>query len=190
MKCGGCSAAVKRILLQQPDVAGAAVNLLTETAVLQVAEGLAAGQVAQRAAEALTSKGFPSRLRPLDAGLAGDSASLSDRKEAELRKSNLELAFAWALALACCTHHLGHVLHAFGLHEYAHTGAMEAMGDPTVSMALGAAALLGPGRKLLVDGAVSLFRGNPNMNSLIALGAGTSFTAGLLSAIVPGWWGS
>lgn len=32
MKCGGCSAAVKRMLVQRPDVAEAAVNLLTETA--------------------------------------------------------------------------------------------------------------------------------------------------------------
>lgn len=31
-----------------------------------------------------------------------------------------------------------------------------------------------------------LCRGTPNMNSLIALGASTSFTAGLLSATVPG----
>lgn len=43
MKCGGCSAAVKRILLQQPSVAGAAVNLLTETAVVQVGRGRVEG---------------------------------------------------------------------------------------------------------------------------------------------------
>lgn len=34
--------------------------------------------------------------------------------------------------------------------------------------------------------ASALCRGAPNMNSLIALGASTSFTAGLLSATVPG----
>ncbi len=55
-----------------------------------------------------------------------------------------------------------------------------------MSAALGAAALLGPGRQLLVDGAGSLARGAPNMNSLIALGAVTSFTAGSVSALVPG----
>jgi cation transport ATPase len=35
MKCGGCSAAVKRMLLQRPDVESAAVNLLTETAAIK-----------------------------------------------------------------------------------------------------------------------------------------------------------
>ena len=34
MKCGGCSAAVRRILLADPAVESAAVNLLTESAVV------------------------------------------------------------------------------------------------------------------------------------------------------------
>lgn len=36
MKCGGCSAAVKRMLLTRPEVAAAAVNLITETAAVTV----------------------------------------------------------------------------------------------------------------------------------------------------------
>lgn len=36
MKCGACSAAVKRMLLTRPEVASAAVNLMTETAAVQV----------------------------------------------------------------------------------------------------------------------------------------------------------
>lgn len=35
MKCGGCSAAVKRMLVARPDVESAAVNLLTETAAVR-----------------------------------------------------------------------------------------------------------------------------------------------------------
>ena len=101
--------------------------------------------------------------------------------------STWDLAFAWALAAVCCTHHLGHVLHALGMHEHAHSAFMTALGDPWVSGLLGAAALLGPGRALLVDGALSLVRGVPNMNSLIALGATTSFSAGALSALLPGF---
>lgn len=89
MKCGGCSAAVKRILLQQPGVRGAAVNLLTETAVVRVAvqpedEAL---QLAQAAAAAVSSKGFPTSVRSMeDEGLAGDAAALAERKQEELRK--------------------------------------------------------------------------------------------------------
>lgn len=89
MKCGGCSAAVKRILLQQPHVQGAAVNLLTETAVVRVAAPHAGSPeaAAAAAAQALTAKGFPSVLRSMDdSGVAGAAAALSERKEQELNK--------------------------------------------------------------------------------------------------------
>lgn len=91
MKCGGCSAAVKRMLLQQPGVAGAAVNLLTETAVVQVAVqesavGQSPDELAAAAAAVLTSKGFPAQLRSVEAGVADDAAALSERKQEELKK--------------------------------------------------------------------------------------------------------
>ena len=241
MKCGGCSAAVKRILLQQPGVHAAAVNLLTETAVVQVAAAAATTRMdvpsppppqalAATAAEALTAKGFPSRLRSSEEGLAEDAATLSQRKEEELRKrcggdggggggagsrgrrcvivslpsyllracsyvgtsppagsppfpcSSRDLAFAWGLALVCqppacrlttavgqradvpnnptaiegasnaavCAPSACPLLHPADF--------MHALGNPWVSGGLGAAALLGPGRQLLVDGTLSLFR--------------------------------
>ena len=193
MKCGGCSAAVKRILLQQPGVQGAAVNLLTEMAVVQVAAPAggtgaeSAEAVAAAAAAALSAKGFPSALRSMEEGVEGDAATLSQRKAEELKKrwgwggarllaggrwgccgsphrparrrccvrvqlagpaaaglgcrrrpamiapppprSTRDLAFAWALAAVCCTHHLGHVLHALGLHQFAHTGGWTRRGE-------------------------------------------------------------
>lgn len=100
--------------------------------------------------------------------------------------SNQNLALAWTLAIVCYAHHLGHLLHELGLHSYAHTALMEYIGNPIVSGVLGAAALLGPGRGLLSDGLKALFNGNPNMNSLLFLGTSTSFTAGAVSALVPG----
>lgn len=97
MKCGGCSAAVKRILQQQPGVASAAVNLLTETAVVQVADGgpgaaaphsghSGGHSVALAAAEVLSAKGFPARLRTGDAGLQGTADMLNERKQDELKR--------------------------------------------------------------------------------------------------------
>lgn len=64
MRCGGCSAAVKRILLTCPEIQSASVNLLTESAVLRLPAKVAqAGSpVVQQAAELLTSKVRPSYL--------------------------------------------------------------------------------------------------------------------------------
>ena len=67
----------------------------------------------------------------------------------------------------------------------AHSDMMMMMGNPWFSGALGAFALLGPGRQLLADGFTSLGRGVPNMNSLVAIGSTTSFGVGVASAVSP-----
>ena len=56
MKCGGCSAAVKRILLSKPGVHSAAVNLLTECAVIQYEPNGNAEAAVKEATQLLTSK--------------------------------------------------------------------------------------------------------------------------------------
>lgn len=58
MKCGGCSAAVKRILGARPEVDNLAVNLLTESALVRVKAGttMTRAQLAQDYADILTEK--------------------------------------------------------------------------------------------------------------------------------------
>lgn len=88
MKCGGCSAAVKRILMQQPGISNAAVNLLTETAVVQVKPGINIMDVVSNAASTLASKGFPTSLRAADADdIENVAVTLNARKVEELRES-------------------------------------------------------------------------------------------------------
>jgi Cu+-exporting ATPase len=87
MKCGGCSAAVKRILLQQPGISSAAVNLLTETAVIQVVSDSPA-QVGEQAAGVLGSKGFPAELRKAaEDDIANAAEAVNARKAEELKES-------------------------------------------------------------------------------------------------------
>jgi len=89
MKCGGCSAAVKRMLLQIPGVSSAAVNLLTETAVIQVVSD-APAEVAEQAAGVLGSKGFPAELRKVDEddiAIANAATAVNERKAEELKGS-------------------------------------------------------------------------------------------------------
>lgn len=107
-------------------------------------------------------QGFPSKIRSPEQGMLGDTEKSQQAKQAELQKSIIDLGIAWSLALVCCTHHLGHWLHSLGLHQVAHLPILNTMhqtfSNPAASAALGAVALLGPGRKLLVDGALSLAR--------------------------------
>lgn len=52
-------------------------------------------------------------------------------------------------------------------------------------MSLSLFTLLGPGRQLISDGLRSLFKGTPNMNTLVGLGALSSFAVSSLAAFVP-----
>ena len=59
MKCGGCSAAVRRILVADPAIEAAAVNLLTESAVVRMRRPPHADphtEHGQAAAELLTAR--------------------------------------------------------------------------------------------------------------------------------------
>jgi Cu+-exporting ATPase len=89
------------------------------------------------------------------------------------------LAVAWTLAAVCLVGHSHHFLGHFGpswLHMLHSTG---------FHAALSVAALAGPGRKLLVDGWKSFWRGSPNMNTLVGLGAVSSFAVSTAAALLP-----
>ena len=129
-------------------------------------------------------QGFPTKVRSADEGLAGEAEHAEAAKQAELRRSLLDLAIAWSLALICCTHHLGHWLHSLGLHSVAHlpllNTAHQVFSNPAASAALGAFALLGPGRKLLVDGTARLARSGsfPTCSELRFSNAGSAEDCG------------
>ncbi|GMH21062.1 hypothetical protein Nepgr_022904 [Nepenthes gracilis] len=188
MTCGGCAASVKRILESQPQVSSAAVNLTTETAIVwPVSEVKAARNWQQHLGEVLanhlTSCGFKSNLR--------DSARDSifrvferkiDEKRHQLKESGRGLAVSWALCAACLFSHISHFFgtKASWIYAFHSTG---------FHLSLSLFTLLGPGRQLIIDGLRSLFRGSPNMNTLVGLGALSSFVVSSLAAFIPklGW---
>ena len=86
---------------------------------------------------------------------------------------------ACVLAAVCLvghsSHFLGHIAPSW-LHLLHSTG---------FQMSLSCLALMGPGRKLIVDGCKSLLRGVPNMNTLVGLGAVSSFSVSAVAALLP-----
>ncbi|XP_038681601.1 copper-transporting ATPase PAA1, chloroplastic isoform X2 [Tripterygium wilfordii] len=188
MTCGGCAASVKKILENQPQVSSASVNLTTESAIVwPVSEAKVAPnwqqQLGESLAKHLTSCGFSSNLR--DSGRK-NFFQVFERKMNEkhnrLKESGRELAVSWALCAVCL---FGHLSHTFGvkaswIHAFHSTGFHLSMSLFT---------LLGPGRQLILDGVRSLLKGAPNMNTLVGLGALSSFTVSSLAALVPklGW---
>lgn len=104
-------------------------------------------------------QGFPSKPRnAMDASLVEGVEERDARRAAELAAGTVDLCIAWALVALCCTHHMGHVLHMMGLHQFAHAPVLHSLGSPLASAGLGALALAGPGRAILLDGTMSLIR--------------------------------
>ena len=75
----------------------------------------------------------------------------------------------------------GHLSHFFGtkaswIHAFHSTG---------FHLSLSLFTLVGPGRGLILDGLKSLLKGAPNMNTLVGLGAVSSFSVSSLAALIP-----
>ncbi|CAN4107984.1 unnamed protein product [Withania somnifera] len=103
-------------------------------------------------------------------------------KRTQLKESGRGLAVSWALCAVCLVGHLSHFLGAKAswIHAIHSTG---------FHMALSLFTLLVPGRQLIVDGLKSLIKGSPNMNTLVGLGALSSFAVSSMAALIPklGW---
>ncbi|KAK6916121.1 hypothetical protein RJ641_018982, partial [Dillenia turbinata] len=105
-----------------------------------------------------------------------------DEKRNRLKESGRELAVSWALCAVCL---FGHISHFLG----AKASLIHAMHSTGFHVSLSLFTLLVPGRQLIVDGLRSLFKGAPNMNTLVGLGALSSFAVSSLAALIPrlGW---
>jgi Cu2+-exporting ATPase len=184
MRCGGCSAAVQKVLTASPGVVRAAVNLVTETAAVEFASGAGAAAT-KEATDAVASKGFVLSVRPV--GRAAEEAAIEAeaRRAEETERTKWDLYKAWGLTGLCLATHTTHHLHHLGLHEYAHGSVLTALGEPWVGGAIAVLALAGPGAGILREGFRALANGAPNMNSLVGVGACAAFGLSIAGAFAP-----
>uniref|UniRef100_A0A1S4BU06 Copper-transporting ATPase PAA1, chloroplastic n=1 Tax=Nicotiana tabacum TaxID=4097 RepID=A0A1S4BU06_TOBAC len=188
MTCGGCAASVKRILESQPQVSSATVNLTTETAIVwPVSDAKVVPnwqkQIGEALAKHLTTCGFTSNVR--DSGRENFFEIFEKKmnaKRIQLKESGRGLAVSWALCAVCL---VGHLSHFFG----AKASWIHAIHSTGFHMTLSLFTLLVPGRQLIIDGLKSLIKGSPNMNTLVGLGALSSFAVSSMAALIPklGW---
>ena len=172
MKCAGCAKAVERQLMQYSGVISACVNLAVEVATVECQPGAVD---AEALAKKLTDNGFPSQSR-LGENQQEAEAGTIERRRQEIRQQIKQLTIALILIILSG---LGHVL---GTKAPILTNIWFHWGLATL-------ALLLPGRPIIVDGCRSLWRNAPNMNTLVALGAVTAYTASNAALLFPrmGW---
>ena len=172
MKCAGCAKAVERQLMQHSGVISACVNLAVEVATVECQPGAVDAEVL---AKKLTDNGFPSQSR-LGGNQREAEAAIIERRRQEIRQQINQLSIALILIILSG---LGHVLGT----------KAPILSNIWFHWGLATLALLLPGRPIIVDGCRSLWRNAPNMNTLVALGAVTAYTASNAALLFPrmGW---
>lgn len=163
MSCASCSGRITRVRLARPDVAQAQVTHapdLTPDALPRLA----------------TDMGYPSQV------VAPDRPAASAPDAAPALRRGFLVAFVLTLPIFLAEMG-GHLVQAF--HHWLH-GVQPLRALWLAQMVLTLAVLAGPGRRFFTTGLPALCRGTPEMNSLVALGAGTAFLFPAVVTRAPG----
>ena len=179
MTCASCIGRVEKVLATVPGVSAAAVNLATETATVRYVEGATTPAELARAATAL---GYPARVK------AGEDTAKADRKAtrkaAEITRLGWLTLIAAALALPVFAIEMGSHLIP-GIHMWIER-TIGLQTSRLIQFALTTAVLSGPGLRFYTKGVPLLFKGAPDMNSLVALGTSAAYGFSLVSTFAPG----
>ncbi len=184
MTCAACSSRVERALVKLEGAAEVNVNLATDSATVQPAPGADPDQLRRQVVEAIENAGYSAQ--PLEDGAAGadSAAGLWEHQQRETAaklaamRKRLIPAFGFALPLLIISmgEMAGLPLPAF----------MHPMHSPLV-FALVQLALTLPvlwsGRDFYRNGFPNLFRGGPNMDSLIAVGTSAAVVYSLWNTV-------
>ena len=170
MKCGGCVRSVEKILLDQPSITKASVNLVTRTAWIDLNNTDAP---IDEILQAVTNRGFPAKRR--------EDFSKGSKTEAELNAQKhwwnqwRQLIIAIALLIFSV---LGHL---------AESGTIDVsiIGTLPFHAILASVALLGPGLPILKSGYQAAKILSPSMDTLVGLGVGSAYLASLIAFIWP-----
>ncbi|SIS77567.1 heavy metal translocating P-type ATPase [Phaeovulum vinaykumarii] len=177
MSCAACAARVETALSARPGVIAARVNPVTGLAEAEYAQGAV---TPSELARAVTAAGYPAHLPDPET----QGPTLAERQAAEAE--TLRRRFLLAAALTAPVFVLamgGHMIPGFA-------AAIETtLGTPlnwAIQFVLTTAVLFGPGRMFLTTGLPALWRGAPEMNALVALGALAGWGYSGLVAVAPG----
>ncbi|WP_147082177.1 heavy metal translocating P-type ATPase [Methylobacterium haplocladii] len=178
MTCASCVARLERALVRIPGVTAASVNLATSRAELRYPDGIVALADVEAA---VRQAGFAPRNLGRDAAQSSDGEERQARETAELRRDVLVSALlATPVVLLDMGGHL-----IPGFHD-AVAVMLGAGGSAVIQAALATLVLAWPGRRFFRLGIPGLLRGHPDMNALVALGAGAAYLASMVAAFAPG----
>ena len=177
MTCASCVGRVERVLASQPGAVSAAVNLATETARIEYLNKVTTPETL---AAAVTKAGYAATTGEDAATADTDKA---DRKAEEIRTlKRLTIIAAILSAPVVALEMLAHFIPG------GHLWIEGTIGYETswlIQFVLTTIVLAGPGIRFYKKGFPALFRGAPDMNSLVAMGTAAAWIYSVLALFVP-----
>ena len=175
MSCASCAGRVDKALRQLPGVLAVDVNLATETAQVTYTPDLASRADFIAASTA--------------AGYAAQEHSEDSHGQVQARKQQLAEAYgrrsrlaAFLAAPVIILGMGGHILPGF---ERLIADVIGQKANWIIQCIFATAVLFGPGLDFYRRGFPALWRGAPNMNSLVALGTGAAYAFSLIATFLP-----
>ena len=156
MKCGGCVSTVEKILNNSDGIENVSVNLLTESAYLEITQKHIEIEAVLKNLE---ENGFPSKIYINDFSKKINKSELEKKKQ--WNNQWKKLTFALLLLLFSV---LGHLAEGRYIN-------FPILGNISFHASLATLALFFPGRGIIINGFKSFINNHPDMDSLVALGA-------------------
>ena len=178
LKCASCVNHAEKAFKSVAGVVEANVNLATNTGTVRFVAGVTD---AETLAKAAASAGYPAHEIKPD----GPVHPVTQRRDKEIAGPHLARFFwLWFLTAPVFILEMGtHLFPAF--HQFVmNTIGMQA--SRIAEFVLTALVLFGPGLRFFTAGLPALWRGTPDMNALVALGAGAAFVYSTLVTFAPG----
>jgi P-type Cu+ transporter len=177
LNCASCVNHAEKAFKSVAGVMEANVNLATKTGTVRYLSGVTSPD---GLAKAVTAAGYPAHEIKADASAGPKPAA----RPAEAESLSRALAIALVLTAPVFALEMGtHIFPPF------HKFVMSAIGMQTsriIEFVLTSLVLFGPGLRFFTSGFPALWRGTPDMNALIALGAGAAFTYSTFVTFAPG----
>ncbi|MGR3436219.1 MAG: heavy metal translocating P-type ATPase [Shimia sp.] len=174
MTCASCVGRVERALKAVPGVTEANVNLATERATVKGTANAAA------LIAAIDEVGYEAR-EVADRSAVDETAS--DKRDAEALNLRRSMLIAALLTLPVFVLEMGsHLVPA--IHDLVTTIGMQT--SWAIQFVLTSLVLFGPGLRFYTKGFPALFKGAPDMNSLVAVGTSAAYLFSVVALFAPG----
>jgi heavy metal translocating P-type ATPase len=179
MTCAACVRRVETVLKKVPGVTEAHVNLAARRASIQAPHALITEELKLQLVAAVQKAGYEGTIEEPDT----TPKSLAHKSQLEIRDLKRQFIIAALLTLPVFVMEMGgHMIPA--LHHA--LSALIPMGvQHIISAVLTTLVLAWPGRHFFTQGLKALFQAQPEMNSLVAVGAGSAWVYSMVVLIAP-----